>query len=111
MPTHKDSTFIWLAFVLGVIALLGWSADAAHLLAQSHGLAAAMTLGLGALSAVLLMGFLATSATLGLQRVQQRSANKYGHIHVPRPGRGYFGPYSTCSGTDQEGDSDESWTP
>jgi hypothetical protein len=111
MPTHKDSTFIWLASVLGVIALLGWSADAAHLLAQSHGLAAAMTLGLGGLSAALLMAFLATSSAVGRQRVQHRSADKHGHIHVTRPGRDYFSPYSTCSGSDQGGGCDESWTP
>ncbi len=111
MTTNKDRTLIWLASVLGVIALLGWSADAAHLLAQNHGVAAVMTLGLGGLSAALLMAFLATSAGRGRQRVQQRSADEYGHVHVPRPGRKYFSPYSTCSCTDQVGDRDESWTP
>jgi hypothetical protein len=110
MPAHRDSTFIWLACVLGVIALLGWSAGAAHLLVQSHGLAATVTVGLGGLSAVLLLAFLATSAAMSRQRVQG-SADKCGHIYVPRPGRDYFSPYSTCSGTGQGGDCDEFWTP
>jgi hypothetical protein len=113
MPTHKDSTFIWLACVLGVIALLGWSADAAHLLAPSHDLAAAMSLGLGGLSAVFLMGFLATSADVGRQRVRQGSADEHSHIHVPRPERDYFSPYAPCQPmcTKRGGDHDDSRTP
>lgn len=108
MQTHRNGALSWLVAMVGVIALLGWSADAAHLLAHSHGLASTVTLGLAGLSAVLVTAFVATSGAVRWQRVQQRSADWHCHIHVPRPGRDYFSPYSTCSVqcADKVGDRD-----
>jgi hypothetical protein len=108
----RGSHLSWLAAIVGVVALLGWTGDAAHLLERSHSLASAVTLGLGGLSSVFLTAFLATSAAVRWQRVQPRSADQCRHIHVPRPGRDYFSPYSTCSvqGADEGGDRDESRT-
>lgn len=98
----RRSQLSWLAVTVGVIALLGWAGDAAHLLAQSHGVASAVTLSLGGLSAALLAAFLATSAAVRWQRVQPRSADQCSHIHARRPGRDYFSPYSACSGPTRE---------
>jgi hypothetical protein len=108
----RRSELSWLAAIVGVIALLGWTGDAAHLLAQGHGLASAVTFGLGGLSFVLLTAFLATSAAVRWQRVQPGSADQCSHVHVPRPARDYFSPYSTCSvqGAYAGGDRDEFWT-
>jgi hypothetical protein len=107
----RRSELSWLAAIVGVIALLGWAGDAAHLLSQSHGLASAATLGLGGLASVLLTAFLATSAAVRWQRVQPGSADQCSHIHLPRSGRDYFSPYSACSGTDPGGDCNVSRTP
>jgi hypothetical protein len=94
MGSRRPRFSIFHAGTLGVIGLLGWVAVTAMMVSPGHGLVSAEMVLPGAISLGLL-GARVAGPVLGRShsgRVRGRAEPS--HIHIPRPGREYFSPFS-----------------
>lgn len=94
-----------------VVALLGWAAVASMMFTQDHGIiTAGMVLPAG-VSIGLAGAFLAAPIVARSHRPGLGDVSEPGHIHIARPAREYFSPYTCCPKDDTRLEGDPSASP
>lgn len=84
-----------------LIAVLGWATVASMMVAQDHAVVSAPMLLPTGLSVGLIGAFLTAPALVYGQRKRAAAAGEPSHIHVQRPSREYFSPYTCCPPGDE----------